>query len=130
MLDKLPLLFEGHASAELLQAFDLALTEFEGWALGEEEPAIVYDGSELPISVVFGRLRGCTDLLPTRLHYDIQALSGRALNDDGSAVTYADAAQVLRAMCIEHMKAHLPNAETLSAARVNAARVSRLKVKG
>lgn len=103
----LPPLHEGHAPMFLHLAFQDALEAFEGWRLGEVEPAVDCDGKPTAISAVFGRMRTCTDLMPIRILDDVQAL----VNDpalaalEGSAATYAQAARVLRAYCVERLKA-------------------------
>jgi hypothetical protein len=128
MRDKLPVLFEGHAPVSLHQAFEAALAALETWSIGDDEPHVDLDSHALPISVVFGRMRSCTDLLPVRLQNDVEAVTGQPLPPVDGAITYASAAQILRSMCIEQLKAHLPNAGALSAATINAARISRERI--
>lgn len=130
MRDKLPVLFEGHAPVELHEAFDAALAAFEDWSHGDEEPVVRIVGIEMPISVLFGRMRACTDLLPSRVRADIEAVTGEDFATFAEPVTYADAAKVLRVLCVEQMKAALPKAATLSASQINALRVSRLRMEG
>ncbi len=124
MRERLPVLFEGHAPAELLEAFDGALAAFEDWSHGSGEPVIAFAGRNLPISVLFGRMRVCTDVLPSRVRADIAAVTGENFAMVAEPVTYSDAARVLRTLCVEQMKASLPKAATLSASRINALRAS------
>lgn len=130
MRDKLPVLFEGHAPAGLHEAFDAAIAAFEDWTHGDDEPVVAFGGVDLPISVLFGRLRACTDLLPARVRGEIEAIAGEDFAAPAEPVTYADAAKVLRTLCVEQMKAALPKAATLSASQINALRASRLRVEG
>lgn len=130
MRDKLPVLFQGHAPAQLLEAFDAALAAFEDWSHGDEEPVVAFSGTNLPISVLFGRMRACTDVLPSRVRDDIKAITGEDFATIAEPVTYSDAAKVLRTLCVEQMKAALPKAATLSASQINALRVSRLRIEG
>lgn len=128
MREKLPVLFEGHAPTELHEAFDAALAAFEDWSHGDEEPAVAIIGVALPISVLFGRMRACTDVLPARVRADIEAVTGEDFATVSEPVTYADAARVLRTLCVEQLKAPLPKAATLSASQINALRALRLRV--
>ena len=41
---------------------------------GAPEPDVECDGKLTPISAVFGRMRGCTDILPIRVFDDVQAV--------------------------------------------------------
>ncbi len=103
----LPPLHEGHAPTFLHYAFQDALDAYEGWQPGAPEPVVECDGKLTPISAVFGRMRSCTDILPVRVLDDVQAVV-----DDPSLVqsvanqtSYAEAARVLRALCVERLKA-------------------------
>jgi|SRR5262245_52637555 hypothetical protein len=107
MTQLLPPLHEGHAPTFLHLAFQDALEAFETWRLGEVEPAVDCDGKPTAISAVFGRMRTCTDIMPIRIFDDVQAL----LKDpalaalEGPSATYAEAARILRAYCVERLKA-------------------------
>lgn len=107
MTQLLPPLHEGHAPMFLHLAFQDALEAFETWMPGEQEPLVDCDGKPTAISAVFGRMRTCTDVMPIRVLDDVQAL----LDDpalaalEGATATYAEAARVLRAYCVERLKA-------------------------
>jgi hypothetical protein len=107
MRQLLPPLHEGHAPTFLHMAFQDALEAFETWRPSEDEPVVDCDGKPTAISAVFGRMRTCTDIMPIRVLDDVQAL----LDDpalaalEGPAATYAEAARVLRAHCVERLKA-------------------------
>jgi hypothetical protein len=50
-------------------------------------------------------MRTCTDLLPVRILDDVRdALGERALDLVDGAVTYAEAAFLLRAICVERLR--------------------------
>ena len=100
-----PALHEGHAPIHLHYAFEDALEAFEAWGLGVSEPAVEVEERQVPISAVFGRMRTCSDLLPQRtLDHVLEVVGGRtaALADD--AATYAQAAVILRALCVERLR--------------------------
>ncbi|MEP9371890.1 hypothetical protein [Mesorhizobium sp. KR1-2] len=101
----LPPLYEGHAPTMLHQAFHDALEAYEGWAVGTPEPSVDFEGSPVFISAVFGRMRTCTDILPVRTLdavRDIAGASASELSED--QVTYAHAALLLRALCVERLR--------------------------
>jgi hypothetical protein len=101
----LPVLHEGHAPIYLHQAFAEALDAYEQWQLGGEEPLVFFEDGQVPISAVFGRMRRCTDILPIRILEDVSDISGQLIeNDDAAAITYADAAHVMRARCVQRLK--------------------------
>jgi hypothetical protein len=105
MTQLLPPLHEGHAPIFLHLAFQDALEAFENWKPGEEEPQVDCDGKPTAISAVFGRMRTCTDLMPVRVLDDVQAmLPDPAISAAGAAATYAEAARILRAHCVERLK--------------------------
>jgi hypothetical protein len=107
MTQLLPPLHEGHAPIFLHLAFQDALEAFESWKPGEQEPRVDCDGKPTAISAVFGRMRTCTDIMPIRVLDDVQALvhdpALAAL--EGTSATYAEAARILRAHCVERLKA-------------------------
>ncbi|MET0943638.1 MAG: hypothetical protein ABWY13_20010 [Mesorhizobium sp.] len=102
----LPPLHEGHAPTFLHYAFQDALDAYEDWQVGAPEPDVECDGKLTPISAVFGRMRGCTDILPIRVFDDVQAVVDEPslAQFSGNQVTYAEAARVLRALCVERLK--------------------------
>jgi hypothetical protein len=107
MTQLLPPLHEGHAPIFLHLAFQDALEAFECWKPGEQEPRVDCDGKPTAISAVFGRMRTCTDIMPIRVLDEVQALvddPGLAALE-GTSATYAEAARILRAHCVERLKA-------------------------
>lgn len=100
----LPALHEGHAPINLHYAFDDAIEAFEAWTPGTPEPEVEFDGKNVPISSVFGRMRTCSDLLPQRtLDLACEVIGerpGAELSDDA---TYSAVAFVLRAMCVDRL---------------------------
>ncbi|MDX8481951.1 hypothetical protein RFN28_26330 [Mesorhizobium sp. VK24D] len=102
---QLPALHEGHAPVMLHGAFDEALEAYQGWAPGTDEPQVGFEGRMIPISSVFGRMRTCTDILPWRIEGDVSALLGcPAIGNGEGPSTYADAARLLRALCVERLR--------------------------
>jgi hypothetical protein len=87
-------------------AFQDALESFETWRHGEPEPSVDCDGKQTAISAVFGRMRTCTDIMPVRIVDDVQALvdDPTLAKLDGPSATYAEAARILRAHCVERLK--------------------------
>ena len=106
MRHMLPALHEGHAPIFLHLAFQDALESFETWRNGEPEPVVDCDGKPTAISAVFGRMRTCTDIMPVRILDDVRDLvdDARLAALEGPAATYAEAALVLRAYCVERLK--------------------------
>lgn len=106
MVHLLPALHEGHAPIQLHLAFEDALDAFESWAPGQPEPEVLFEEKPVAISAIFGRMRRCSDLLPRRLLDHACDVSGAQNShlDDQSA-TYAHAALLLRALCVERLKA-------------------------
>jgi hypothetical protein len=107
MTQLLPPLHEGHAPTFLHLAFQDALEAFEGWRAGEVEPVVDCDGRPTAISAVFGRMRTCTDIMPIRVLEDVHALvkDPALARLEGPSATYAEAARVMRAYCVERLKA-------------------------
>ncbi|RWD92220.1 hypothetical protein [Mesorhizobium sp.] len=102
---QLPALHEGHAPVMLHGAFDEALEAYQDWAPGADEPQVEFEGRLVPISSVFGRMRTCTDILPWRVQSDVSALMGGASIGNGEkSTTYADAAILLRSICVERLR--------------------------
>lgn len=106
MTRTLPALHDGHAPFHLHQAFADALDAFEDWLPGHPEPRISVEQTEVPISAIFGRMRSCEDLLPQRV---VDAIASVLPNSDltpsnGEHLTFAEAASVLRAKCVERFK--------------------------
>ncbi|PWJ83863.1 hypothetical protein C7441_10722 [Pseudaminobacter salicylatoxidans] len=101
----LPPLHEGHAPILLHQAFHDALEAYEEWTLEAPEPFVEFEGNVVSVSAVFGRMRSCTDLLPVRTLDIVREIVGHAapeLPEDD--VTFAHAALLLRALCVERLK--------------------------
>jgi hypothetical protein len=101
----LPPLHEGHAPFILHQAFDDALDAYEEWEAGSPEPFVEFDGASVAISAVFGRMRTCTDILPIRALDAVRDVVGSAAEIEDDQVTYAQAALLLRALCVDRLKA-------------------------
>lgn len=103
----LPPLHEGHAPVFLHYAFEDALDAYENWQFGAAEPVVECDGKPTRISAVFGRMRACTDILPIRILDDVQAVltDPSLVQFTANQTTYAEAARVLRAFCVERLKA-------------------------
>jgi hypothetical protein len=106
MPNLLPPLHEGHAPIFLHLAFEDALEAFENWRHAEPEPLVDCDGKPTAISSVFGRMRTCTDVMPVRIFDDVQALvdDPHLATLEGPHATYAEAARILRAHCVERLK--------------------------
>lgn len=103
---QLPALHEGHAPVMLHGAFDEALEAYQTWPLGTDEPHVEFEGRTVPISSVFGRMRRCTDILPWRIEADLAAIVGSASTSNANGpATYADAAHILRALCVDKLRA-------------------------
>ena len=101
----IPPLHEGHAPVFLHLAFDDALDAYEGWGLDMDEPVVVFEDKSIPISSVFGRMRSCTDLLPSRTVQAVEDVTGAPIAGLVSEpVTYASAAFLLRALAGERLK--------------------------
>ena len=101
----LPALHEGHAPIHLHHAFEDALEAFEAWMPGAPEPEVAFEGANVPVSAVFGRMRACSDILPQRtldLVRDVAGAPAAALSGDGT--TYAEAAFLMRALCVERLR--------------------------
>lgn len=102
----LPPLHEGHAPVFLHYAFEDALNAYEAWQQRAPEPIVECDGKPTAISAVFGRMRTCTDILPVRVLDEVQAVLDDPSLERFTAnqTTYAEAALVLRALCVERLK--------------------------
>lgn len=101
----LPALHEGHAPIHLHQAFCDALDAYETWGLDIAEPAVPFEDRTVPISSIFGRMRTCFDIMPDRVLGAVTDIVGDAFAPAGNGqLTYADAAVVLRAMCVERLR--------------------------
>lgn len=102
----LPPLHEGHAPVFLHYAFEDALNAYEAWQQRAPEPIVECDGKPTAISAVFGRMRTCTDILPVRVLDEVQALLDDPSLERFAAnqTTYAEAALMLRALCVERLK--------------------------
>ena len=101
----LPPLHEGHAPVFLHLAFQDALEAYEAWGLLADEPGVDLEGKLVPISAVFGRMRTCTDILPIRVLDDVRDVLGtQAASLADGAATYAEAAFLLRAACVERLR--------------------------
>ena len=106
MTRTLPALHDGHAPFVLHQAFSDALDAYEDWLPGQPEPRVQLEMRKVPVSAIFGRMRTCYDILPSRLSDLVNSLvgAGVVVPAEGGQVTYADAAVALRAKCVERLK--------------------------
>lgn len=106
MTRTLPALHEGHAPYYLQQAFSDAVDAFEDWLPGRPEPRVEIEGRNVPISAIFGRMRSCFDLMPGRVADVVCGLveAGTLTPSEGRHVTYANAAMLLRARCVDRLK--------------------------
>jgi len=96
-------LHEGHAPIQFHLAFSDAIEAFSAWEPSAPEPFVEIDGIQVPISSVFGRMRSCTDLLPVRVLDDVEEVIGGALQASEQAPSYADAARILRGLCVQRI---------------------------
>lgn len=64
MMNFLPDLYEGHAPITLQHLFRDAIYAFDEWEDGTAEPAVMHQGTLVPISTVFEAMRNCTDIVP------------------------------------------------------------------
>jgi len=103
----LPPLHEGHAPIFLHLAFDEALEAYDEWGLAQPEPTVEFEGLQVPISSLFGRMRSCTDILPARVLDRVSELLGPG-SVKGSSPTYAEAAVAMRVICVERLKGGVP----------------------
>lgn len=99
----LPPLHEGHAPIFLQEAFNEALNAFEDWQPDAIEPEVDCDGRAVPITVVFGGMRGCTDELPARAVDALKAVAGVEALPETNA-TYAEAAAVMGDLSAERLQ--------------------------
>ena len=76
----LPDLHQGHAPVTLHLAFHEAVELFEEWSEAAEEPAVSVEGNAIPISDVFAKMLGCTDLMPLRTRDVLNAIATSANN--------------------------------------------------
>lgn len=105
MTRTLPALHEGHAPYHLHQAFSEALDAFEDWLPGQPEPTVLVEGRNVPISAVFGRMRTCEDLVPSRVAdvvFSIILVGSLPVSEN--LLTYAHVAAPLRAKCVDRFK--------------------------
>ncbi|HEV7417891.1 hypothetical protein [Tianweitania sediminis] len=93
----LPSLHKGHAPIFLQEAFNDALDAFEDWRPDMLEPEVDCDGRAIPITVVFGGMRDCTDDLPARAVYALEAVTGDSTVTKHK-ITYAEAAVLMGAL--------------------------------
>lgn len=93
----LPPLFNGHAPINLHYLFWEAVLEFEEWQPHEQEPAVNFEGSPVPISEVFSAMRQCTDIVPVALVGSIIARLTKPWNGHGplNEMSFSTAARVM-----------------------------------
>lgn len=106
MNNLLPQLHEGHAPITLHQLFREALEAYDDWIEGTDVPVVYYQGTPVPIDVVFDHMRNCTDILPNNM---VSAVTERLTKPWTSAspldeMTFSTAARV---MCVLTRKREL-----------------------
>lgn len=99
----LPDLFEGHAPITLQNAFHDALEALEEWKEGSDEPLVPVDGFNAPISHVFARMSGCTDLLPLRTRDVLETIIDKGSFRATGGSLYADGARLVMPLCVERL---------------------------
>lgn len=97
-----PPLHDRHASIGLQDAFLDAVDAFEDWQPGQQEPTVAFEGKDVPISSIFGRLRTSEDLMPEKTKLAVASVLSEW---DAAAATYSDAATRLREGALERLKA-------------------------
>ncbi len=93
----LPALENGHAPITLQQYFRESLNEFEDWQVGDPEPVLEIGPEIVPISDVFGALRGCTDIVPANVVGGVTERLTKPWEGEGplDEMTFSTAARVM-----------------------------------
>ena len=97
MLNFLPDLHEGHAPITLQHLFRDAIEAFDDWKVGEAEPAVMHEGTLVPISTVFEAMRECTDIVPKTVANLVAERLTKPWDGDGplDVMTFSTAARVM-----------------------------------
>lgn len=90
----------GHAPGDLRDAFAAALDAFAAWKSGEPEPTVELRDEHVPISVLFGLLWNCKDILPGHVFEQVLGLVDRPLAHPMRR-TYGAASRCLKQMAEE-----------------------------
>ncbi|MGF9564888.1 hypothetical protein [Neorhizobium sp. JUb45] len=93
----LPALEHGHAPITLQQYFRDSLEAFEDWQIGDPEPALSVGLETIPISEIFGALRGCTDVVPANVVGGVTEQLSKPWQGEGplDEMTFSTAARVM-----------------------------------
>ncbi|WP_377292080.1 hypothetical protein [Rhizobium sp. SG2393] len=95
-MSNLPDLHDGHAPITLQQLFGEALDAFDDWEPGSSEPTVTHEGQIYPISAVFDRMRGCTDILPNNLVVILKERVTKPLTSEAyDQIPFSTAARVM-----------------------------------
>jgi hypothetical protein len=97
----LPNLFEGHAPITLQNAFHEALDALDSWQAGAEEPLVTVDGCTVPISHVFARMSGCTDLMPRRTRTLLETIASGTPAQALNGSLFSDGVMLVMPLCVE-----------------------------
>ncbi|QRM55874.1 hypothetical protein [Sinorhizobium sp. BG8] len=97
MMNFLPDLHEGHAPITLQHLFRDAIYAFDDWEDGTPEPAVMHQGTLVPITVVFESMRGCTDIVPQTVLVAVTERLTKPWDGDGplDAMTFSTAARIM-----------------------------------
>ncbi len=82
----------GHGPGDVRDAFEEAVGAFEFWVEDTPEPAIEVRGRSVPISGVCGLVWNCTDVMPSSMCRELEALG----IDMPQGSTYARGARGLK----------------------------------
>lgn len=100
-----PPLQERHAPMILLDAFYEAIEAFDEWSAGDSEPTVRYDGKDVPVSSIFGRMRTSEDLASEKVRLSYAAAASiEPSRIDARNLINADIATHMRELCLERLR--------------------------
>lgn len=100
-----PRLHERHAPIGLQNAFFDALEAFEEWEAGAREPAVDLEGSAIPVSSIFGRMRTSEDLVPQKVELAFRSAVGEEeVAAAPNPLTYSYVAARMRELSLERLR--------------------------
>ena len=100
-----PPLHDRHAPTTLQDAFYEAMEIYEDWALLDPEPMVRLEGKEVPVSSIFGRMRGSDDIVPEKVRLAFRAAASPLSADLASRdLTYAIVASRMRELCLDRLR--------------------------